>query len=217
MKRVLDFIVALVALVVLAPVLAIVALAVRFDSPGPIIFKQERIGRGGERFKMHKFRTMRDDAPHDVPTHLLTSAHSHVTAVGRVLRKLSLDELPQLVNILKGEMSFVGPRPALWNQADLIGEREKYGANDVRPGLTGWAQINGRDELDISEKARLDGYYVEHRSLWLDLKCVIGTVLPVVRGSGVVEGVSKTADGMVGAVEHAGHDVDPAAKVGCES
>lgn len=188
MKRVLDFIVALVALVVLAPVLAIVALAVRLDSPGPVIFTQERIGRGGNRFRMHKFRTMRDDAPHDVPTHLLTGAHGHVTAVGRVLRKLSLDELPQLVNILKGEMSFVGPRPALWNQVDLIAEREKYGANSVRPGLTGWAQINGRDELEIPEKAAMDGYYVRNRDLWLDLRCVFGTVMPVVRGRGVVEG-----------------------------
>jgi O-antigen biosynthesis protein WbqP len=137
---------------------------------------------------MYKFRTMRVETPSDVPTHLLTGADAHLTRSGRVLRALSLDELPQLANILKGDMSFVGPRPALWNQDDLISEREKYGANDVKPGLTGWAQINGRDELSIAEKAALDGYYVLHQSLWFDLKCLLGTVAPVVHGRGIIEG-----------------------------
>lgn len=216
MKRLLDFVVALVALVLLSPVLVALALAVKLDSPGPIIFTQERVGRYRRPFKMYKFRTMRSDAPHDVPTHLLAGAHNHVTSMGRVLRKLSLDELPQLVNILKGEMSFVGPRPALWNQSDLVAERDKYGANDVRPGLTGWAQINGRDELEIAEKASVDGYYVQHRSLWLDLMCVLGTVLPVVRGAGVVEGASSAGGSTVNSASE-DHDADQVPKVGCES
>lgn len=194
MKRLLDFAFALLALIVLSPLLVALALAVKMDSRGPVIFKQKRVGLRGRHFEMYKFRTMSDDAPHDVPTHLLAAAHSHVTRVGRVLRKLSLDELPQLVNILKGNMSFVGPRPALWNQEDLIAERAKYGANDVRPGLTGWAQINGRDELSVEEKARLDGYYVANLGLLLDIRCVIGTLLPVIKGSGVVDGSGLSSD-----------------------
>ena len=194
MKRVLDSALSLIALVVLAPLLGLIALVVKVDSPGPVLFIQKRVGRGRELFPMYKFRTMRVETPSDVPTHLLSGADSHLTRAGRLLRALSLDELPQLVNILKGDMSFVGPRPALWNQDDLIAEREQYGANDVRPGLTGWAQINGRDELSIAEKSALDGYYMRHQSLLFDLKCVLGTIVPVLRGRGVVEG-SRRVDG----------------------
>ena len=194
MKRVLDSAFSLIALVVLSPLLGLISLVVKVDSPGPVLFIQRRVGRGRELFAMYKFRTMRVETPGDVPTHLLLGVDSHLTRAGRILRVLSLDELPQLMNILKGDMSFVGPRPALWNQDDLIAEREKYGANDVRPGLTGWAQINGRDELSIAEKAALDGYYVRHQSLLFDLRCVLGTIVPVLRGRGVVEG-SRRVDG----------------------
>lgn len=216
MKRAFDFVTAAVALVALMPVFAVIALAIRLDTPGPILFMQDRIGARGSRFRMYKFRTMRDDAPHDVPTHLMDGAGRHVTNVGRLLRKSSLDELPQLFNIVKGDMSFVGPRPALWNQDDLIALRAVHGANDVRPGLTGWAQIHGRDELEIEKKAALDGYYVQHQSLWLDLKCVLGTILPVVHGIGVVEGRSSSADKTADSATET-CDVDPTTKVGCGS
>ncbi len=198
MKRVLDFVCALVGLVLLSPLLLAVGLAVKLSSSGPVIFKQRRVGIHGTHFEMYKFRTMRADTPDDVPTHLLIVPEDHVTRVGRLLRKTSLDELPQMLNILKGEMSIVGPRPALWNQYDLIAEREKYGANDVRPGLTGWAQVHGRDGITIAEKAELDGYYVEHLSPVIDLKCLMATVVAVVKADGVVEGATPVSADKVG-------------------
>ena len=190
-KRALDFILALAAMLVLSPLFAVIAVAVRLDSKGPVFFCQRRAGKGRLDFKMVKFRTMRQDTPHDTATHLLNNADSYITRVGALLRKTSLDELPQLWNIVRGDMAIVGPRPALWNQFDLLDERDKYGANDVRPGLTGWAQINGRDELPISEKARLDGEYVRKMSFLFDLKCFFGTLLPVLRRDGVREGRAK--------------------------
>ena len=193
-KRALDFILALAAMLVLSPLFAVIAVAVRLDSKGPVFFCQRRAGKGRLDFKMVKFRTMRQDTPHDTATHLLNNADSYITRVGALLRKTSLDELPQLWNIVRGDMAIVGPRPALWNQFDLLDERDKYGANDVRPGLTGWAQINGRDELPIAEKAALDGEYVRKMSLGFDLKCIVGTVVVVVRHEGVVEGGTGAMD-----------------------
>jgi len=187
-KRFLDFILSLLAFCALSPLLAAVSLAVKLDSKGPVLFKQKRIGKGKTHFEMLKFRTMRTDTPKDMPTHLLENPDTFITKVGAFLRKTSLDELPQLINIIKGEMSIVGPRPALWNQFDLIEERDKYGANDVRPGLTGWAQVNGRDELEIPVKAKFDGEYVQKMSLLFDIKCILKTVLGVLREDGVVEG-----------------------------
>ena len=165
-----------------------VVIVIKLDSPGPVFFKQERVGIHKKHFYILKFRTMRTDTPKDMPTHLLQNPDQYITKVGKFLRKTSLDELPQLINIVKGEMSIIGPRPALWNQYDLIEEREKYGANDILPGLTGWAQIHGRDELEIPEKAKLDGYYVDNLSFGLDVKCFFGTILSVLRSDGVVEG-----------------------------
>lgn len=193
-KRALDFILALAAMLVLSPLFAVIAVAVRLDSKGPVFFCQRRAGKGRLDFRMVKFRTMRQDTPHDTATHLLNNADSYITRVGALLRKTSLDELPQLWNIVRGDMAIVGPRPALWNQFDLLDERDKYGANDVRPGLTGWAQINGRDELPIAEKAALDGEYVRKMSLGFDLKCIVGTVVVVVRREGVVEGGTGAMD-----------------------
>jgi O-antigen biosynthesis protein WbqP len=164
------------------------------DSKGPVLFQQERIGKGKKHFQLFKFRTMTIDAPGDMPTHLFEDATSHITKIGRFLRRTSLDELPQLWNILKGEMSIIGPRPALWNQHDLIEERDKYGANDILPGLTGWAQINGRDEISIEIKAKLDGDYANNMSILLDLKCFLGTFGPVFRKEGIVEGVKNEED-----------------------
>ena len=187
-KRFLDFVLSLLAFCVLSPLLAAVSLAVKLDSKGPVVFRQKRIGKDKTHFEMLKFRTMRTDTPKDMPTHLLKNPDAFITKVGSFLRKTSLDELLQLINIIKGEMSIVGPRPALWNQFDLIAERDKYGTNAVRPGLTGWAQVNGRDELEIPEKARLDGEYVKNMSLLLDIKCILKTVLGVLRSDGVVEG-----------------------------
>ena len=187
-KRFLDFVLSLLAFCVLSPLLAAVSLAVKLDSKGPVVFRQKRIGKDKTHFEMLKFRTMRTDTPKDMPTHLLKNPDAFITKVGSFLRKTSLDELLQLINIIKGEMSIVGPRPALWNQFDLIVERDKYGANAVRPGLTGWAQVNGRDELEIPEKARLDGEYVKNMSLLLDIRCILKTVLGVLRSDGVVEG-----------------------------
>ena len=187
-KRVLDTLLSLLALVVLSPLMLILAAIIRFSSPGPVFFRQKRVGMNKSHFMIYKFRTMRTDAPKDQPTHLLQNPEAFITPVGRFLRKYSLDELPQLFNILKGEMAVVGPRPALWNQFDLIAERDKYGANDLRPGLTGWAQINGRDELPIDVKARLDGEYVRRMSLGFDARCIFGTVFSVLRSEGVVEG-----------------------------
>ena len=187
-KRGLDVAIALVALVVLSPVMLMIAAAVRTTSPGPVFFRQKRVGIHRSHFMIYKFRTMRTDAPKDAPTHLLQNAASFITPVGRFLRASSLDELPQLFNILRGEMSFVGPRPALWNQYDLIAAREAVGANDVLPGLTGWAQINGRDELPIPVKVRYDREYVENLSLKMDARCFFGTIISVLRAEGVREG-----------------------------
>lgn len=195
-KRMLDIALSTAALLVLWPVLLLIALWVKLDSPGPVIFKQQRIGLHGVRFDMYKFRTMQVDAPHDVPTHLLKNPQACITECGRFLRKTSLDELPQIWNILRGDMSVVGPRPALWNQYDLIEARDRYQANGVRPGLTGWAQINGRDELAIDVKARYDGEYVKKIGFLFDCRCVLGTVGKVLRREGVVEG--GEAEGEIG-------------------
>lgn len=193
-KRSLDFLLALLALVALSVPMLIVALVVKFSSKGPILFWQKRVGLNKKTFMMPKFRSMYTETPSDMPTHLLTDPSRWITPVGKILRKTSLDELPQLLVILTGKMSFIGPRPALWNQDDLVAERDKYGANDVRPGLTGWAQINGRDELPIPVKARLDGEYVEKISFTMDVKCLFGTVKAVLFGKGVVEGGTGTLE-----------------------
>ncbi|MDD6306174.1 MAG: sugar transferase [Clostridiales bacterium] len=187
-KRGIDVILSGLAIVILSPVLLILCIAIKIDSRGSILFKQKRIGIHKSYFWIYKFRTMRTDTPKDMPTHLLANPEQYITKVGKFLRKTSLDELPQIFNIFKGEMSIVGPRPALWNQDDLIAERDKYGANDVTPGLTGWAQINGRDELEIPVKAKLDGEYVQKFGFIMDLRCFFGTFLSVVKGDGVVEG-----------------------------
>ena len=187
-KRVIGFVLSLVGLIVLSPVFLALMLAIKLDSKGPIFFKQKRVGKNKEHFEILKFRTMRIDTPKDTPTHLLEDPEQWITRVGGFLRKTSLDELPQIINILKGDMSIIGPRPALWNQYDLIAERDQYGANDILPGLTGWAQINGRDELPIEAKAKLDGEYVEKISFWFDVRCFFGTILSIFRGDGVVEG-----------------------------
>ena len=187
-KRILDFILSLAATIVLAIPMGIIALWIKADSPGPVFFKQRRVGKGKTHFNILKFRTMRIDTPHDMPTHLLHDPDQYITRMGHFLRKTSLDELPQLWNIFVGQMSVVGPRPALWNQYDLIEERDKYGANDVTPGLTGWAQVNGRDELEIPVKARLDGEYVQHLGFAMDLKCFLRTITSVLGHEGVVEG-----------------------------
>ena len=188
MKRPLDFIMSLAGIIVLSPVLLVIILCIKLSSPGPIFFKQKRVGIHKSHFNILKFRTMRIDTPKDVPTHLLENPEQYITGIGRFLRKTSLDELPQLFNILKGDMAVIGPRPALWNQYDLIAERDKYGANDILPGLTGWAQINGRDELEIDIKARLDGEYVQKMSFLFDCKCFFGTITSVLHHDGVVEG-----------------------------
>lgn len=187
-KRWLDFILSLIGLIVLSPLFIIIILAIKLDSKGPVLFKQKRVGKNKKHFYILKFRTMRTDAPKDTPTHMLKNPEAYITRVGKFLRKSSLDELPQIINIIKGDMSIIGPRPALWNQYDLIEERDKYGANDIYPGLTGWAQINGRDELPIDVKAKYDGEYVKKLSFWMDLKCFFGTILAVLKSDGVVEG-----------------------------
>ena len=187
-KRFLDFLLALVAIILLSWLFLILCIAIKIDDPGPILFKQKRVGLHKKHFNILKFRTMRIDTPKDMPTHLLNNPEQYITKVGKFLRKTSLDELPQMINILRGDMSIIGPRPALWNQYDLIEERDKYGANDVMPGLTGWAQINGRDELEISEKAKLDGVYCEKLSLGMDVKCFLGSVGVFGGDDSVVEG-----------------------------
>ena len=187
-KRKIDFILSLIGLIILAPLFIGIMIAIKLESKGPVFFKQKRVGLLQSHFNILKFRTMRIDAPKDTPTHLLGDPEQYITKVGKFLRKTSLDELPQIINILKGEMAVIGPRPALWNQYDLIEEREKYGANDVLPGLTGWAQINGRDELPIEVKAKLDGDYIERISFWMDVRCFLGTLLSVMRSKGVLEG-----------------------------
>lgn len=187
-KRGIDFLMALVGLILLSPVFGVLIIAIKLDSKGPVLFKQKRVGIYKSHFQILKFRTMRIDTPKDMPTHLLQNPEQYITKVGKFLRKTSLDELPQIINILKGDMAVVGPRPALWNQYDLIAERDKYGANDIRPGLTGWAQINGRDELEIPVKAAFDGEYVRKMGPFMDLRCFFGTFVSVLRGDGVVEG-----------------------------
>ncbi len=187
-KRFLDILLSACGILVLSPVYLAVSLVIVADDPGPVFFRQKRVGIHKSHFQIMKFRTMKMETPHDTPTHLLADPAQYITRVGRVLRKTSLDELPQIFQIFTGQMSVIGPRPALWNQFDLIAERDKYGANDVRPGLTGWAQINGRDELPIDVKARLDGEYVENLSFAFDCKCFFGTILSVLRSDGVVEG-----------------------------
>ena len=184
-KRYLDIFLSLLAGVVLLPVLVVISVMIKLDSKGPILFEQKRIGIRKTTFQLYKFRTMRTDTPKDIPTHLLQNPDAYVTKLGKILRQTSLDELPQLYNIIKGEMSIVGPRPALWNQDDLVAERDKYGANEVSPGLTGWAQVNGRDELAILVKAKLDGNYVNHISLGMDIKCILRTVEKVLKRSDV--------------------------------
>lgn len=188
LKRLIDLVLSFFGIVILAIPMGIIAIAIKLDSKGPVFFKQKRVGLHKKHFSILKFRTMRVDTPHDAPTHELSDPKKWITKVGGFLRKTSLDELPQLFNIFSGKMSVIGPRPALWNQEDLIEERERYGANDVKPGLTGWAQINGRDELEISVKAKLDGEYVERMSFLFDCKCFFGTILSVLRSDGVVEG-----------------------------
>lgn len=187
-KRLIDIVLSFIALIVLSPAFLILILAIRSDTRGPVLFKQKRIGLHKNHFNILKFRTMRIDTPKDTPTHLLENPNQYITKMGIFLRKTSLDELPQIWNIFVGQMSIIGPRPALWNQFDLIAERDKYGANEVPPGLTGWAQINGRDELPIEVKAKLDGEYVEKISLWMDVKCFFGTIVSVVKSDGIVEG-----------------------------
>lgn len=188
LKLVVDFVLAIVGLIVLSPIFLIIAVWIKIDSPGPVFFKQKRVGKNKKLFDIYKFRSMRTDTPSDMPTHLLNDPTAFITKSGHFLRKTSLDELPQIINIAKGEMSIIGPRPALWNQNDLISERDKYGANDLRPGLTGWAQINGRDELEIPIKAKLDGDYVQNMGPIFDMKCFFGTIISVVKSDGVVEG-----------------------------
>lgn len=187
-KRLMDIVLSGCGIIVLAPVYLLIAAAIKMDDPGPVFFRQKRVGIHKTHFQILKFRTMKMETPRDTPTHLLENPEQYITRVGKFLRKASLDELPQIFQIFTGEMSIIGPRPALWNQFDLIEERDKYGANDVRPGLTGWAQINGRDELPIDVKARLDGEYVQNLSFLFDCKCFFGTITSVLRHDGVVEG-----------------------------
>ena len=187
-KRFIDIVLSGCGIVVLAVPMLLIALAVKLDSKGPVLFWQKRVAIHKDTYMMPKFRSMYTTAPANMPTHMLTSPDQWITPVGKILRKTSLDELPQLLSIFKGDMGIVGPRPALWNQYDLIEERDKYGANDIRPGLTGWAQINGRDELPIDVKARFDGEYVEKLSFAMDCKCFFGTIVKVLKHDGVVEG-----------------------------
>lgn len=187
-KRLIDITLSLIGIVVFLPIWVLLVLAIVIDNPGPVFFTQKRVGLHKKFFNILKFRTMKTSTPHDVPTHLLENPDQYITRVGRILRKTSLDEIPQILNIFVGQMSIIGPRPALWNQDDLIAERDKYGANDVKPGLTGWAQINGRDELEIPVKARFDGEYVQKQSFLFDCKCFFGTIAKVLEHDGVVEG-----------------------------
>lgn len=190
-KRIIDFILSLLGIIVLSPLFLIFAIIIKIESRGPVFFKQRRVGKNKEYFNILKFRSMKTDTPKDMPTHMLKNADAYITKFGNFMRKTSLDELPQLINILKGDMSIVGPRPALWNQYDLIEERDKYNANDIRPGLTGWAQINGRDELPIKVKAKFDGEYVKKVSFLFDLKIFFLTIGKVFKHEGIVEGEQK--------------------------
>ena len=193
-KRIFDFIYALIGLILLMPIFLLIGTLIKVDSRGPIFFTQRRIGKDKNEFKMLKFRTMKSDAPHNVPTHLMKEPGKYITRIGKILRKTSLDELPQFINILKGDMSFVGPRPALYNQDDLVSEREKYGVHKVLPGVTGWAQVNGRDTLPIQDKAKLDGEYIKHFGLWTDAKLLVKTVFAILKSDGVVEGGTGTLE-----------------------
>lgn len=193
-KRLLAIILSLGGMICLSWLFLILSVAIKLDSPGPVFFRQKRVGKNKKHFQILKFRTMRIDTPHDMPTHLLQDPDQYITRVGRFLRRTSLDELPQLWNIFMGDMAVIGPRPALWNQYDLLDARDQYGANDLRPGLTGWAQIHGRDELEIPEKARLDGYYAQNLSFGLDVRCFFGTIKAVLAHDGVVEGGTGTLD-----------------------
>lgn len=187
-KRLVDIVLSSIGIAVFAIPMLIIAVIIKMDDPGPAFFTQKRVGIHKSYFKLYKFRSMKMSAPHDIPTHMLENPEQYITKIGKFLRMSSLDELPQIFNIFTGKMSVIGPRPALWNQEDLIAERDKYGANDIRPGLTGWAQINGRDELEISAKAKLDGEYVKKMGFWFDCKCFWGTIVSVAKHSGVVEG-----------------------------
>ena len=187
-KRLIDVILSFLAIIILFIPGIIIAICIKIESKGPVFFKQKRVGKNKKYFMIYKFRTMRADTPKDMPTHMLNNPDLYITKVGRILRKTSLDELPQIINIIKGDMSIVGPRPALWNQDDLIAERDKYHANDIRPGLTGLAQISGRDELEIPVKAKLDGEYTNNISFWLDVKIFFKTIIKVFESDGVVEG-----------------------------
>ncbi|UQZ33128.1 lipid carrier--UDP-N-acetylgalactosaminyltransferase [Paenibacillus sp. PK3_47] len=191
-KPIIDFLLALIGILLLWPFFLIIAIAIKLSSKGPILFRQKRIGKNKKEFYILKFRTMRTDTPAEMPTHLLQDPDFFITNVGKFLRKTSLDELPQIINILKGEMSIIGPRPALWNQYDLIAERDKYRANDIKPGLTGWAQINGRDELPIEQKAKFDGEYLNLLSLSFDFKVFLKTIFNVLKSEGVIEGNEKS-------------------------
>ncbi len=187
-KRLLDIVLSFCGLVIASWLYLLIIIAIEIDDPGPVFFSQKRVGIHKKHFQLFKFRSMKTSTPHDMPTHLLKDPDQYITRVGKFLRKTSLDEIPQLFNILRGDMSVIGPRPALWNQYDLLEERDKYGANDIKPGLSGWAQICGRDELEIEDKARLDGEYVQRLSFLFDCRCFLGTILSTLRGDGVVEG-----------------------------
>jgi len=193
-KRIMDFMLSIIGFIILIPIFIILVLLIKLTSKGPVLFKQKRVGKNKKHFNIYKFRTMRIDTPSDMPTHMLDNPDQWITKVGKFLRKTSLDELPQIFNIIKGDMSIVGPRPALWNQYDLIEERDKYGANDIYPGLTGYAQIKGRDELPIEQKAELDGYYTKNIGFWLDVKVFFGTIVSVFKSDGVVEGGTGTME-----------------------
>lgn len=193
-KRFLDLMLGMIIFVLLLPIFLILMVSIKIDSKGPVFFRQKRVGKNKRYFNILKFRTMRTDAPKDMPTHLLQNPDAFITRTGKFLRKTSLDELPQLINIICGDMSFIGPRPALWNQFDLIEERDRYDANSIRPGMSGLAQISGRDELPIDVKARLDGEYRKKINLWFDIRCFIGTFFSVLRQDGVVEGAQPTEE-----------------------
>lgn len=187
-KRLIDILLSFCGMVILSPLYVLIIILIKIEDPGPVIFTQKRVGKNKQYFKLHKFRSMKTCTPHDIPTHQLENPEQYITKIGKFIRTHSLDELPQIWDIFIGNMSIIGPRPALWNQDVLIAEREKYHANDIRPGLTGWAQINGRDELEIQEKARLDGEYVKRLSFVFDMKCFFGTIISVLKHDGVVEG-----------------------------
>lgn len=191
-KRFIDIVLSFGGLIIASWLYLLIIIAIEIDDPGPVFFSQKRVGIHKKYFKLYKFRSMKTSTPHDMPTHLLKEPDQYITRVGKFLRKTSLDEIPQLFNILIGDMSVIGPRPALWNQFDLLEERDKYGANDVKPGLSGWAQICGRDELEIEDKARLDGEYVRKISFLFDCRCFFGTAISALRGDGVVEGGTGT-------------------------